>query len=624
MAVTGDVWLSLSLGQVFPEIDPNNPGSTASLLRDKVNEVEGRFQATVSAANDVISASSAVLGQLDVVGNAINGAHAGIEELVDNAGNTGVYFKLIGVCPDFPNSLLRNSQEFSQAVAREMLAANRSEELKVREQQIARAEIEQREALKRAEELAAAGELEERQEQLTIARQQQQLAQQLRQEQERAQQNIDPCIPDFSGSTAKVGGLVGVVGAANPLALWEKLKVLAEIFPGLAAVISDGVEKFQGIGDATAEFLDNFSTENLANLAEQFNNFREELSQLGKSPFVDLEDIPQGDGCNDWLCGRLKDVLPFLDPDRPGSAMNVAMDFSDEVVGDFVATLRSVSSLQQTAARLIGEVGQFQGDLNSFKNKIFEFADNLAATGVALHPIGRDGSLNNNEEFVDAVRQSLFDREDPGRPVFRGDSAVVAGFLIVIGAPTTDGLKDRFEAVSSAINGFNGKFNAVADAAGRVEEAFGKLSDSVNTSEVDSAFKVRRTAPQQGGTDSTLLAAGEAALDGNNPLDAASETAEENRKATQLAALTSSEEIAVSNQVASAKVTSKQNPNDGNSKVELEPSTTESNFTIPAGTPPIETPLVNGETDAPADSGSATQAIAALLRSAKRSSEGLG
>lgn len=625
MAVTGDIWLSLTLGQMFPEIDPNNPGSAASLIRDKVNEVEGRFQQTLSAANDVIAASSSLLGQLDVVGSALTGAQNGIEELVDNAGNTGVYFRLLGVCPDFPNSLFRSTQEFAGAVSQEMLQPNQSEQVKILEQQLARAQINQRGAQATAELLTREDEAADREAALLEAQQNERLAQTTRQQLELLESQVDPCIPDFKGDTAVIGGLVGLIGAPNPLVLWEKLKVLAEIIPGIAEVITDAGDKFVGIGDATLEFIDNFSGENLSSLADQFNNFRDELNELGQSPIVSLEDIPQGNGCDNWLCGRLKDLLPFLDPDRPGSVMDLALDFSDEVTADFVATLQKVSALRGTAQKLMGEVAGFQSDLNSFKNKVFEFADNLAATGVFIHPIGRDGSLRNNSDFVDAVNQALFDAEDAGRPTFRGDSAVVAGFLIVIGAPNVEGLRGRFEAVSSAINGFSGKFEAINEAAGRVGEAASKLGDSLDTSEVDPAFQVGQTNQIQGGTESTLLAAGEALFEGESVLGAAEAQQQENQEAIATA-LAGEEAQQVTGSRPSVKLTQTRDPNTGLDTVNVEPILATTTINVTEGKPPTQTPLIDaeGEKEAPADSGAATQAIAALLRSSKRTSGGLG
>lgn len=629
MAVTGDVWLSLSLAQIFPEIDPNNPGSCASLIRDKVNEVEGRFQQTLDSANGVIAAASSLIGQLDVVGSALTGAQAGIEELANNAGNTGVYFRLLGVCPDFPNSLYRNTQEFAQGVASVMLQPNRSAELKVLEQEIARAQIEQREALENAETLENQ---EEKDAEIARAKQQEQLAQRLKQEFEQKQETIDPCIPDFKGDTAYVGGMVGLIGAPNPLVLWDKLKAFAEVVPLLKDFIDDGADRFLGIVDSAAEFIETFSGENLSNLADEFNNFREELDELGKSSFLNFEDIVSGDSCNEWFCGRLKDLMPFLDPDRPGSPMNLALDFSDEITSNFVATLQKVSGLQNTARRLMGVVGSLQTSLNAFKNKVFEVADNLAATGIFIHTIGRDGSLSNNQEFVQAVNSALFDQTDPGRPTFRGDSAVAAGFLLVIGAPNVEALKGRFAAVGQAINGFEGKWNSVVDAAGRVEEAFNALDDSVNTSEVDPAFKVHQTNPQIGGTESTLVEGAEALFGGGSFTDAVEETAAENQqvvvKGRTRAVVQDGKVVSIEKIVPSAKLVQETDPASGVDKIKVEPTFVLSKTPVEGDGHPTEAPQLAEEIEAeappPEDTGSATSAIASLLRSANKTSGGLG
>lgn len=601
MPVDGDVWLSLSLAQMVPEIDPNNPGSAASLLRDKVNEVETRFQQTLSSANQVIAASSSLIGQVNVVGSALAGVQNGIRELAQNTGNTGVYFRLIGICPDFPNSLLQNTNEFANEVTNVLLTESRVEERAVLEQRLGRALIEQREAEERAQELRDQGEDELADQAVAEAQNQERIAQLIRRDLEELEVAADPCVPQFVGDTAYMGGIVGLVGAANPVALWGKLKVLAEIFPGLKEVIADAEDQFESITESTAEFLDTFSADSLNSLAERFSNFKEELEELGESPLFNADELVQTNGCDKWVCSRLKDIMPMLDVDRPGSAMNLALDFSDEVSSGLIGTLRRVANLQSTARSLIGEVVEFQTNLNSFKNKVFELGDNLASTGVFLHPIGRDGSVHNNVEFVRSVREALFDVNDPGRPTFRGDTAVVAGFLMVVGAPTVSGLQNEFNAVKRAINGFGGKIEAITEAAGRVEEAAKTLQGALSTSETDPGFTVTPTAPQRANTDSTLISAAEALIEGENPFTAASQTVETNKLVTVV-----------------------EGPNGTRTKIDVEDTTTESRVVVADGAPVTQTPPITGETTTPQDSGAATLGIGPLARSARRLTEGLG
>lgn len=606
MAVTGDTWLSLSLGQMVPEIDPNNPGSAASLVRDKINEVEGRFQQTVDAANDTIARAAQLLDQLRVVGATLTGVQSGLEELAQNAGNTGVYFRLIGICPDFPNSLLRNNNEFAAEVSKVMNVLFDSSGKQALEQRIARAEIDRDEQLARAEALEddtsdAAESL--RDQALSNAQEYEQEVQAGRQQLQNTYANVDECMPNFVGESAYVGGLVGVVGAPNPLALWGKLKVLAEIFPGLKDIIKDAGGKLIGFTEATVDFLDTFSGENLTALAERFNNFREELEQMDESPFFNSDKLLVTNGCDKWSCSRLADIMPMLDVNAPGSPLNLAVDFTGQITSGVVGGLQRVAALAGTANTLIGTVAQFQSDLNAFKNKVFEFADNLASTGVFIHSIGRDGSINNNSEFVDAVIRSLNDPTDAGRPTFRGDTAVVAGFLIVIGAPNFSSLTGKFQAVSSAINGFDGKIKAVSESAGRVGEAFEKFKGAVSTSDVDSQFTVNQTAPQRGGTDSSLLAAGRLLLQGNNPFQSSTETIPA--------------EKAVRVNVATSESTPIQ-------QIDMQKTEVPRNVPVEEGPSAVETRLIEGEEEIPSDSGASTQSIAPLLRSAKRVSGGLG
>lgn len=535
MAVTGDVWLSLSLAQMVPDIDPNNPGASASLIRDKVNEVEIKLQDTISAANGVIAATGSLLGHANVVGSALLGAQAGIEELVQNAGNTGVYFKLLGICPDFPNSLMRNNQDVASEVANIMLQPDITGERSRLEQRLGRARVEKKEAEEALEELGET-EDEERLRLTAEIQDQEQIIQETSTQLEALEEALDPCVPNFQGDTAYIGGILGLIGAPNPLALWEKLKVLAEIFPGLKDVVFDAAEKVLGITDEVVGLVDNFSIGELEQRVEDLNNFVGDLAAIGENPLFNVDQLFVTNGCDKWACSRLKDIMPSLDSEFPGSPANIAVEELSDITAGVVGTLQQVASLQGTAGKLIGEIGAAQADLNALKRAVFEFGDNLASTGVFLHPIGRDASLRTNGDFVAAVREALFDRNDPGRPTFRGESALTAGFLIIVGAPDPLGLRNEFDAVAKAIQGFDGKLGTIVDAAARTEEAFNTLRAATQTSDVEQQFRVSPTAPQRGGTDSTLITAAEALVAGQNPFTAASLTVEQSKQAAREAA----------------------------------------------------------------------------------------
>lgn len=611
-----DRWLSLSVGQMVPEIDPNNPGAIASLIRDKTNEIEGRLQQTLSAANNVVAASSALLGQANTVAGALKGAQSALSELAGNVGNKGVYFRLLGICPNFPQSLLRSSQELASEVARVLTPtsadARQAELTSALGTQTARRntlrEILNDEESSLEQRNAASEELQ------GVETEIQGLQNQL----EQLKENEDPCTPNFVGDTAYVGGMLIVTGAPNPLALWDKLKVLAEIFPGIKSVISDGIDRFKGIGESVGDFLENFKPERFEQLAADFQDFRESLAALEESPFFNLDEAFQTNGCDKWSCSRLKDVMPFLNVDLPGSAMNLAVDFSSSVTDTLANALQRISGLQNTAARLTAETGNLQSNINAFKNGVFEFADNLAATGVYVRSFGRNGTLRNNQDLINAARNAIFDTSDPGRPTFRGDTAVVAGVLLVFGGPDVSALGAQFQAIGKAIKGFDGSARMVSDASSQVASSFKALREATSTSEVDPAFKVNPTAPQRGGTSSSLLDA----LGIPTPT---TEGSISNIDPTQVSAPPPAAYVGAT-AVPTAQLVVKTDPNTGLQSVETEPaevpiadSVSEEELLIVAS----QAPSLEGETKPLPDSYVETENIAGQLRVAEALAKGL-
>ena len=634
MAVTGDTWLSLSLGQLVPEIDPNNPGSAASLIRDKVNEVEGQLQNTLSSVNGVIAAGSDILAQVGVVASAIQGIQGGINELAQNAGNTGIYFRLIGVCPDFPNSVLRGSQAFANEVDRVLSEDNGTNQKSQLKSEIYAAT--QNITKLKAELASPKG-----------GRTQEQITEEIQAEESFIQDanaqiieidaTKDPCVPEFVGDTAVMGGILIVAGAPDPFALWEKLKVFANIFPAIKDAIGSGKEQFNNITDEFAKFKELFSKDKVDQLRGKFDDFKKMMDALGEDPFFNKKKLIQSNGCDKWICSRLKDLMPFLDPNLAGSPLNVALDATNQLTDGVVGMLNRVSALQETAGKLMDAIALLQSDINESKRAIFEFADNLAATGVYIHVIGRDGTIHNNSEFSSAVSNAMMDEDDAGRPTFRGDTAAVAGILLLVGAPDPRGLSNEFAALSGAISGFAPQFKTLTDSAGRVQESLGQLKDSTTTKGVDPAAKVGQTSAQQGGTQSSALnALGiktskiEIQPEMSSKIKELS-TEQKNLKArltlmtataSTSSTTTSTAETTVS-KVPTAKIVQIDAGHAGEKTITVVPVETDSRFNVPPGPSPVEAPKLEGEEFVPPDSGAPTQGIAPLIRATKRLEQGL-
>lgn len=494
MAVTGDVWISANLAQVVPEIDPNNPGSIASLVRDKVNEVEGRIQETLTAVNNTLAAASSLLSQANALASALKGAQDGINELAGNIGNTGVYFRLLGVCPNFPQSLLKSQSQFVAEVARVLTVPN-NDTLEQQKTSLLSNKASLQDQLKKGRDPKSGVTFQSVEEEQSVISDLQNVDQALQEnakqlEERKATQ--DPCIPNFVGDTALMGGVIIIVGAPDPLALWEKLKVLAQIFPVLQAVIKDAEGKGRDFYKSLKDFSNQFSAAKLQAIADQFKTFQDDLKGLG---LVNPSNVGKGNGCDDWFCARLKDLLPMFDPNIAGSPLNLATELTGGLTDSVAGALNKVGALQGTASSLMTGIADLQSDLDNFKSSVFDFAANLAATGVYLHPIGRDATVHNNNEFIAAVQSAMGDTNDPSRPNFRGGTAVMAGLMLVIGAPNPAGLKTQFEAIGAAINGVGGKIETVTVAAADVGKSLGNIKDAISTKDVDPAYRVANPTP---------------------------------------------------------------------------------------------------------------------------------
>lgn len=397
MAVTGDTWQSLSLAQMFPELDPNNPGSMASTIRDKVNESEKELQDTINALNNTLSKAAALFNQALALNAAVATAQQDFEDLIHNAANTGLYARVLGMCPpggdtanpfasSYPGAMITGPAQFELQITAAMNAYQQT--------------VPAADPVKRKK---------------------------------GGRDQKDPCAPKFVGDTAYVSGILIVVGAPNPKDLWEKIKLLAKIFSVFGQWGEDAVE------NTVADF-----GSDLEGFQEFWDFAKKQAAGMKLEGGPTLENIKKKNkhSCDTWYCATLKDLIPALDPDQEGSIANTALGIEQELVGRTSAVFDSIAAMGDRINALVGVIRDLQNRIAALKRSLFELMDNLAATGAYIHVIGADLSLHNNSEFTEACKRALLDLSDPQRPKFKGNSALMAGLLIVVGAPDPAGMKD--------------------------------------------------------------------------------------------------------------------------------------------------------------------------------------
>ncbi len=387
MTVTGDNWLTINLGALCPELDPNNPGSISSLIRDKANSSTADLQATLNAVNKSLMKASDLINNVRVASNAIKVAQASLTDLINNAANTGIYTKFLGICPDYPNSLLKGNADVISAIS---TAINNK---------------------------------------------------------------ADPCAPTFTGNTAYVGGFLLLAGAPSPNALWQQLKLLAQIFPILESVVQQGEVALASVTDGAQSLFDFFG-----DTADEFADFQDQFQQF-QDDVPDSVALATGTSCADWICSNLKQLIPSLDPSLSGSPLNLAMQYEKDAVSSVTGAMDRVAALNTTINKAIASIQEIQGIINTAENAIVNFGAQLAATGVYFHCIGRDLSIVNSQMFIDACSAAINDTSDPSRPTFRGNTACMAGLMMVVGGPNASGLEASIKSVGKVFNAFGDKYD---------------------------------------------------------------------------------------------------------------------------------------------------------------------
>lgn len=406
--ITGSVWKSLKLSQLIPDLDPEKAGSLASLLQQRLEELDLVINEGNDRVSNLLNRVSALFGEVQQIGTEIRNLQDAIDELIGNAAQTGVYVRFVGVCPTLG---IRNNNQFATEVVK---AFN---------------------------------------------------------------DTSDPNRPKFIGETAVLGGFALLVGAADPRGLKDELQGLASVFPELK-------DAFVEAGKEAKDFTQNLSTEvkdlfsDLANDAKDLQNFRIPTPSL-KDLFGSTVQTNTGrDKFCRWFALRVTDLIPALDPFITDTPANLLYNLERNFAGNLVDIVETAQNFENQVNNINTNLTNLGNELSDVDQALQELLNNITQTGVFFHEIGADRTVNNNIEFQSAVINSLNDTTDPNRPKFRGDTALVAGLLVVVGAPNAAALQEKMQKLSNVFTAIGLRGTEIAEAAKNVGSTLEVLDEN--------------------------------------------------------------------------------------------------------------------------------------------------
>lgn len=394
MVVTGSEWTPLTLGKLIPALDPDDPSSAASQLVSQVNSLSDDITNGLGRVQNITNSVSRGLSAVSELSEQIKGIQGEIDNLIGNASNTGVYAHLLGLNPVFsatqPNDIIN---ELRSIFFVEVNDINR---------------------------------------------------------------------PVFKGTTGAVGGVLIIFTAPNVEQMITTVRRLGFIF----SIFRAAAEQF-------GEVLEAFESDEFPNPFDQFINDLSDLNEdvlglqgfsITPAPFERLFDdasdvggldpkTPDSVNYDTWFALRVTDLVPQLDPLREGSAAKAIVDVERSLVGGVTGLLDETTGLANGLTPITNALNDANAQLNNISSEIVGLVESVGRTGIYIHTLGFDGSIQNTEEFVSAAGRALIDIEDPNRPRAVGEMAALAGGVIVFGAPNPVGLGQKFGSIGSIFTG---------------------------------------------------------------------------------------------------------------------------------------------------------------------------
>jgi len=373
-------------------LDPDDPSSAANRLVGKISDLSGQVKEGFGKVEAIVDKVGQMIGTVNELNNQIKGIQNEIDNLIGNASNTGVYAHLLGVNPVF--SVTQPTEIINE---------------------LRRYYFVDTEDLNR---------------------------------------------PVFQGVTGYVGGILMIALAPNPEAVVQMIKRLGVVFSLFNAVAEtltapdESQPDFIGtITDPFGQFADNIG--DIVGFTKQRQQY-----EIVKKPDADVfgrtiyDQAPTGENYNTWFALRLAELIPQLDPLRAGSAAATIMDAERSLVNGMTGATDEILAYSRGLTPFTNALNDINTQLAKLSTDIIDLVQSVGRTGLYLHLLGMDGSLHNNEEFVNAAGRALLDITDSGRPTPDGGMTFFIGMVMMFGAPNPLGLKGQFTSIGSVMKGF--------------------------------------------------------------------------------------------------------------------------------------------------------------------------
>jgi CII-binding regulator of phage lambda lysogenization HflD len=404
MTVTGSNWQALTLGKLVPALDPDDPKSAANKLKGRVEQLTNNVVGGAVKVENVMKNVASTLNTIGELGKEIQLLQNEIDNLIGNAINTGIYAHLLGCNP------------------------------------------------------------------IASAQQPLDIVNELR---DIYNDKTDPNRPQFRGTTATIGSLLLIITAPNPAALIAQLKMMMIVFPMFKSVVatfeqelSTSVDIFDAeIGNKIKDEVD-FATGEWGKLTEwgiSTQPFEDLFDGFSVAPpsSDDWEKSLEYDIKSRWMALRLSQMIPALNPSIVNSPANIVTASERALVSGGASLLQQASGFATGVNQLAQGVNLINRQLKNLAKTVTDLVDSLGRTGIYVHLLGLDGSINNTDELNSAAGRAMIDLDDPNRPRASGEIVMFAGFTLVFGGANPAGFAQKLGGITNVFGGLEGNVKSV-------------------------------------------------------------------------------------------------------------------------------------------------------------------
>lgn len=165
-----------------------------------------------------------------------------------------------------------------------------------------------------------------------------------------------------------------------------------------------------------------------------------------------------------WQKITLGSLIPALDPDDEDSAANRIVREIDRIESQISSSMVTMENTIGQVSTTLNSAKELADEISILQNEIDNLVGNAVNTGVYAHTLGLNPifSATQPAQLVTEIRRTLNDTNDPNRPQFRGDTALVGGMLLLISAPNAQEMLAAVQRLSVVFPIFNGVVEALA------------------------------------------------------------------------------------------------------------------------------------------------------------------